>query len=83
MKKIDKKIADAYFHARVRLISILLLFWFAVSFGMVLFAETLAQFTLTGSHFIILWALKVQLLSLLFYYLLTLTYRTGLIRSMG
>ncbi|MFP3489715.1 DUF4212 domain-containing protein, partial [Staphylococcus sp. SIMBA_130] len=37
--------ADAYFHARVRLISILLFFWFSVSFGMVLFAETLAQYT--------------------------------------
>ncbi|WP_273851710.1 DUF4212 domain-containing protein [Guptibacillus spartinae] len=48
MKKIDKKIADAYFHARVRLIAILLLFWFVVSFGMVLFAEALAQYTLNG-----------------------------------
>ncbi|MCA0170464.1 DUF4212 domain-containing protein [Bacillus sp. RAR_GA_16] len=48
MKKVDKKKADAYFHARVRLISILLLFWFVVSFGMVLFAETLAKYTFNG-----------------------------------
>lgn len=48
MKKIDKKIADAYFHARVRLIGVLLIIWFIVSFGMVLFAETLAQYTFNG-----------------------------------
>ncbi len=40
--------ADAYFLARVRLITVLLFFWFAVSFGMVFFAETLAQYTFNG-----------------------------------
>ncbi|TKD70657.1 DUF4212 domain-containing protein [Pseudalkalibacillus hwajinpoensis] len=48
MRKIDKKVADAYFHARVRLIGVLLVIWFIVSFGMVMLAETLAQYTFNG-----------------------------------
>ncbi|WP_347548425.1 sodium/substrate symporter small subunit [Pseudalkalibacillus hwajinpoensis] len=48
MRKIDKKKADAYFKSRVRLIAILLVIWFGVSFGVVLFAETLAKYTFNG-----------------------------------
>lgn len=48
MKKIDKQIADAYVKARFRLTAILLVIWLGVSFGMVLIAETLAQYTFNG-----------------------------------
>ncbi len=48
MRKIDKNIADAYFRARVRLIAVLLVIWFITSFGMVMFAEKLAQYTFNG-----------------------------------
>lgn len=48
MKKIDKKTADAYIKARFRLTTVLLIIWLTVSFGMVLIAETLAQYTFNG-----------------------------------
>ncbi|WP_270180356.1 DUF4212 domain-containing protein [Alkalihalobacillus sp. CinArs1] len=48
MKKIDKKTADAYIKAIFRLTTVLLIIWLTVSFGMVLIAETLAQYTFNG-----------------------------------
>ncbi|MCA0987120.1 DUF4212 domain-containing protein [Guptibacillus algicola] len=48
MKKIDKKTANAYIKARFRLTTVLLIIWLTVSFGMVLIAETLAQYTFNG-----------------------------------
>ncbi|WP_377887448.1 DUF4212 domain-containing protein [Alkalihalobacillus sp. R86527] len=48
MKKIDKQTADAYTKARFRLTTVLLIIWLTVSFGMVLIAETLAQYTFNG-----------------------------------
>lgn len=48
MIRIDKKIADAYFKMRVRNIIILLSIGFLVSFGSVIFAEFLSQFTFIG-----------------------------------
>jgi putative solute:sodium symporter small subunit len=48
MKKIDKKIADAYFRVRNRNIIIFLTIGFLVSFGVVLFAEFFSQFSFIG-----------------------------------
>ncbi|TLS35808.1 DUF4212 domain-containing protein [Pseudalkalibacillus caeni] len=48
MKKIDKAVADAYFKERIRLIGILLVIWFIVSYVMVFFAESLAQYSFNG-----------------------------------
>ncbi|TDL33061.1 DUF4212 domain-containing protein [Jeotgalibacillus sp. S-D1] len=48
MKKIDKKVADSYFRTRTTLIIIYLIIGFAVSFGVVLFAEPLSDFTFNG-----------------------------------
>ncbi|AST93712.1 DUF4212 domain-containing protein [Sutcliffiella cohnii] len=50
MKKIDKAVADAYFKEKNRYIAIYLIIWFAVSYGIVLFAESL-QFTMPGLNF--------------------------------
>lgn len=51
MKKIEKEIADAYFRIRTRNIIIFLTIGFIVSFGVVLFAEPLSQFTIMGAPF--------------------------------
>lgn len=51
VKKIDKKIADAYFKARTRNIIIYLAIGFLVSFGVVLFAEPLSKFSINGFPF--------------------------------
>lgn len=51
MKKIDKKIADAYFKERTRNIAIYLILGFLVSFGAVLFAEPLSKFSINGFPF--------------------------------
>jgi putative solute:sodium symporter small subunit len=51
LKKIDKKIADAYFRERTRLIIIYLIVWFLVSFGVVMFAEFFQTFTINGFPF--------------------------------
>ncbi|WP_044748791.1 DUF4212 domain-containing protein [Bacillus alveayuensis] len=51
MKQIDKKIADAYFRERLRLIIIFLIIWFVVSFGVVMFAESLQNITVNGFPF--------------------------------
>lgn len=51
MKKIDKSVADAYFNIRKRHIKIYLTIWAIVSFGVVLFAEGLSNFTVNGMPF--------------------------------
>lgn len=48
MKKIDKKIADAYFRIRNRNIIIFLSIGFLVSYGVVFFAEFFSQFSFIG-----------------------------------
>ncbi|MEW9500483.1 DUF4212 domain-containing protein [Jeotgalibacillus marinus] len=48
MKKIDKKVADAYFRTRTTLIIIYLVIGFVASFGVVLFAEPLSKITFNG-----------------------------------
>ncbi|MCL7747940.1 DUF4212 domain-containing protein [Halalkalibacter alkaliphilus] len=48
MKKIDKKVADAYFRARTWLVVICLFIGGLVSFGVVAFAERFAEFTIMG-----------------------------------
>lgn len=47
MKKIDKSVADAYFREKTRYIFIYFAIWFVVSFGVVMFAESL-DFTFIG-----------------------------------
>lgn len=51
MKKIEKKVADAYFKERTRNIIVYLLIGFLASFGVVLFAEPLSQFNINGFPF--------------------------------
>ncbi|MBM7605346.1 putative solute:sodium symporter small subunit [Metabacillus crassostreae] len=51
MKKIEKKVADAYFKERTRNIIIYLLIGFVASFGVVLFAEPLSRITVNGFPF--------------------------------
>ncbi|PPA69767.1 DUF4212 domain-containing protein [Jeotgalibacillus proteolyticus] len=48
MKKIDKKVADAYFRTRTTLIMIYLAIGFIASFGMVMFAESLSSIKFNG-----------------------------------
>lgn len=51
MKKIDKKVADAYFRERTRNIVIYLIIGALSSFGIVLFAEFFSGFTINGFPF--------------------------------
>lgn len=51
MKKIEKATADSYFREKTRNIVIYLIIWFIVSFGVVLFAESLSKFTFLGFPF--------------------------------
>ncbi|WP_226671441.1 DUF4212 domain-containing protein [Metabacillus litoralis] len=51
MKKIEKKVADAYFKERTRNIIIYLIIGFLASFGVVLFAEPLSEITINGFPF--------------------------------
>ncbi|MGM0875072.1 MAG: DUF4212 domain-containing protein [Bacillota bacterium] len=51
MKKIDKKVADAYFKERTRNIVIYLIIGFLSSFGVVLFAEFFSTFSINGFPF--------------------------------
>ncbi|MFE8701822.1 DUF4212 domain-containing protein [Cytobacillus sp. FJAT-54145] len=51
MKKIDKEVADRYFRERTRNIIIYFIIWFIVSFGVVMFAEPLSNFTINGFPF--------------------------------
>lgn len=48
MKKIEKEVADAYFRIRTRNIIVFLTIGFAVSFGVVAFAEFFSQFKVFG-----------------------------------
>ncbi|MCM3691528.1 DUF4212 domain-containing protein [Neobacillus niacini] len=48
MKKIDKKVADSYFREKTRNMVIYFIVWFLVSYGVVLFAEPLSEFTING-----------------------------------
>ncbi|RSL29678.1 DUF4212 domain-containing protein [Salibacterium salarium] len=51
MQKVDKKVADAYFRTRTRLVVIFLSIGFLVSFGVVAFAEFFSQFKFLGVEF--------------------------------
>jgi len=51
LKKIDKKVADAYFKERMNYIILYFVIWFLVSFGVVAFAESLSTFTFNGFPF--------------------------------
>ncbi len=51
MKKISKEHADAYFRARTRNIVFYLIIWALVSFGVVMFAESLSNFSFNGFPF--------------------------------
>ncbi|RKD71180.1 putative solute:sodium symporter small subunit [Sinobaca qinghaiensis] len=51
MKKVEKKVADAYFKTRTTMIAIFLFIGFLVSFGIVFFAEFFSQFTFLGVQF--------------------------------
>ncbi|ADC49417.1 hypothetical protein BpOF4_06795 [Alkalihalophilus pseudofirmus OF4] len=48
MKKIDKKVADAYFRARTTLVIVCLIIGGLVSFGVVAFAEFFVTFNIMG-----------------------------------
>ncbi|MCM3760123.1 DUF4212 domain-containing protein [Alkalihalobacillus oceani] len=48
MRKIDKRVAEAYFRARTWLVIICLIIGGIVSFGVVAFAEALSRFTILG-----------------------------------
>lgn len=51
MHKVEKRVADGYFRARVIATVIYLICWFAVSYGVVLFAEPLSAYTINGIPF--------------------------------
>jgi putative solute:sodium symporter small subunit len=51
VKKIDKAVADAYFREKNRNIIIYLAIWFLVSFGAVMLAEPLSEFSIGGFPF--------------------------------
>ncbi|WP_174734283.1 sodium/substrate symporter small subunit [Mesobacillus harenae] len=51
MKKIDKSVADQYFREKNRFMILYFVIWFIVSYGAVLFAETLSNITINGFPF--------------------------------
>lgn len=51
MKKIDKSVADQYFREKNRFMILYFVIWFIVSYGVVLFAETLSNITINGFPF--------------------------------
>jgi putative solute:sodium symporter small subunit len=51
MKKIDRAKADQYFKEKNRYMGMYLVIWLVSSFGVVLFAESLATITLNGFPF--------------------------------
>jgi putative solute:sodium symporter small subunit len=51
MKKIDKAVADSYFREKTRNLINYFIIWFAVSFGVVLFAVPLSEITVNGFPF--------------------------------
>ncbi|MDZ5471838.1 DUF4212 domain-containing protein [Bacillus sp. 31A1R] len=48
MKKIDKAVADQYFRERTRNMIIYFIIWFIVSFGCVMLAKPLSEFSING-----------------------------------
>jgi hypothetical protein len=46
LKKIDKKVADSYFREKTRNMIIYFIVWFLVSYGVVLLAEPLSEFSI-------------------------------------
>jgi putative solute:sodium symporter small subunit len=51
VKKIDKSVADAYFREKNRNMIIYFAIWFLVSFGAVMIAEPLSEFSIGGFPF--------------------------------
>jgi putative solute:sodium symporter small subunit len=51
VKKIDKEKADRYFREKNRNMIIYFIIWFIVSFGVVMFAEPLSEFSINGFPF--------------------------------
>lgn len=51
VRKIDKKVADGYFREKNTYMIIYFIIWAAVSFGVVLFAEPLSEFSINGFPF--------------------------------
>lgn len=51
MRKIDKKIADKYFREKNTYMVIYFIIWAVVSYGVVLLAEPLSEFTINGFPF--------------------------------
>lgn len=51
MKKIDKKVADAYFREKNRYMIIYFAIWFVVSYGVVAFADSLTNVQFLGFPF--------------------------------
>lgn len=51
MRKIDKKVADSYFREKNTYMVIYFIIWASVSFGVVLFAESLSDITVNGLPF--------------------------------
>lgn len=51
MKKIDKKIADNYFREKNMYMIIFFIIWAIVSYGVVLFADSLTEITVIGFPF--------------------------------
>lgn len=51
VKKIDKKVADSYFREKNTYMIIYFVIWAAVSYGVVLFAEPLSEFSINGFPF--------------------------------
>ncbi len=51
MKKIDKSVAEAYFREKNKYMIIYFIIWAVVSYGVVLFAESLSTITFNGFPF--------------------------------
>ena len=51
MKKIDKKVADAYFREKNRYMLVYFVLWFLVSYVMVAFADSLTELQFLGFPF--------------------------------
>ena len=51
MKKIDKKVADAYFREKNRYMLVYFILWFLVSYVVVAFADSLNEFQFLGFPF--------------------------------
>ena len=51
MKKVDKKVADAYFREKNKYMFIYFAIWFLVSYVVVAFADSLTEITIIGFPF--------------------------------